>query len=157
MVNAGLPSALATIDGLYESILTYDAATGIWRRFVPGGPASQNNLSVMEPGKGYWIRIVGAGEVILYVVGQEMAHTDIPLYAGRNLVGYNPISPQFREDALASIAHRLIAISTYDSFAGVWLKYAPGMPYLPTILEQMSPGKGYVIDVDADCTWSISP
>ena len=157
ILNSDLLSALASIDGLYDSIWTYDAAAGIWRRYIPGGPASQNNLSTIEPGKGYWIRIAGAGEVILYVVGQEMTDTDIFLYAGRNMVGYNSISSQFREDALTSIADKLIAISTYDSVAGIWLKYTPGAPYLPTILEQLEPGKGYVIDVEADCTWSVSP
>jgi hypothetical protein len=41
----------------YTSIWTYDSAGGIWLRHVAGNPGSANNLSQLEPGRGYWIYV----------------------------------------------------------------------------------------------------
>jgi hypothetical protein len=57
--NASTPQpredALASIDGKYSSIWTYDSSTGEWLRYVVGGAEFLNTLTQLEPGRAYWI------------------------------------------------------------------------------------------------------
>lgn len=53
-----LPGALSAVDGFYDNVLTYP-----WKRYVPGKPI--NDLTEMEPGRGYWIHVTG--DVVLPV------------------------------------------------------------------------------------------
>ena len=52
--------ALASIDGLYSSVLGFDPDEGA-QSFYPDLPAPLNSLQEMEPGRGYWIRMDQAG------------------------------------------------------------------------------------------------
>jgi hypothetical protein len=45
-------SALASIEGKYVSIYAFDSANNSYRGYVPG---HQNDLTQLEPGRGYWI------------------------------------------------------------------------------------------------------
>ena len=41
----------------YISIWTYDSAGGIWLQYVAGNPGGTNNLTQLDPGRGYWIHV----------------------------------------------------------------------------------------------------
>ena len=47
--------ALATIDGDYVVIWTFDNETGTWRKYAPADPNAANTLTQLEPGKAYCI------------------------------------------------------------------------------------------------------
>lgn len=54
-----VPEALASIAGKYDVIYGYDPGTASdpWRRFSTAMPAALNQLTLLEPYKGYWIHV----------------------------------------------------------------------------------------------------
>lgn len=50
--------ALSSIDDCYDIIYTYDAhdMTDPWKKFDPNAPAYTNDLAMLNPGQGYWIK-----------------------------------------------------------------------------------------------------
>jgi hypothetical protein len=47
--------AMNSIDGNWNSVWSYEAGT--WKRYDLTGPDFLNDLTTMEPGKGYWINM----------------------------------------------------------------------------------------------------
>ena len=62
-----LPDALAGIAGKYDLVYTYDAADAAdpWQKFDPNAPAFVNDLTLMGPGKGYWVRATQAATLVV--------------------------------------------------------------------------------------------
>jgi hypothetical protein len=50
-----LEDCLASINGKYRSVWTYDPDTEEWLRCIPDGPLFLHNLEFLQPGSGYWI------------------------------------------------------------------------------------------------------
>ena len=48
-----LADALDSISGKYTKVFAY--INGEWKRYIVGAPSQFNNLTHMEPGRGYWI------------------------------------------------------------------------------------------------------
>jgi hypothetical protein len=44
-------------------VYSYDAATGKWSRYVPGGPGFLNSMTVMKKGAAYWFIAAGSAQV----------------------------------------------------------------------------------------------
>ena len=140
IANTDILLVLAPIEGLYRSVWAYDS--GSWSRYIPGSPL--NNLSAIEPGKGYWINMTD--ETVLEIPGAQIADTAVPLHQGWNLIGYNSSTKEYPEDVLPPIVYT--SIWTYDSTTGIWLKYAVGALSFLNNLIQLEPGKGYWIYVE---------
>ncbi|MFC1719099.1 hypothetical protein ACFL6S_35935 [Candidatus Poribacteria bacterium] len=60
-----LEEALSSIAGNYESVWTYDAVYGEWKRYVVDAQDPLNDLEIIEPGKGYWINMSQPGMLIM--------------------------------------------------------------------------------------------
>jgi len=56
LVSQPITDALFSIDGNYSIVWAYNASdsTDHWKKYDPGAPFG-NDLSMMEPGKGFWI------------------------------------------------------------------------------------------------------
>lgn len=54
-----IEDALASIDGKYTSVRTYDAfdPSDPWKNYLPGAPSFVSDLSDMMPEHGYWIEV----------------------------------------------------------------------------------------------------
>ena len=54
-----IADALASIEGNYTLVYAHDAAnqTDAWKMFDPAAPPWSNELTQMEPGRGYWILV----------------------------------------------------------------------------------------------------
>jgi hypothetical protein len=146
-------SVLASIDGLYSSVSTYDADMARWMQYNPDGPDFLNDLDTIEPGRGYFIHMLT--DATLTVTGEQIANTTIVLRPGQNLVGYNSSRPQLREDVQLPV--ECISIWTYDAASGIWLRHATSGPNTHNHLTELEPGKGYTIYVSDDTTWTVSP
>lgn len=145
---------LASIDGKYDAIWTFDAVTGQWSRYVVGGQPFLNNLNVVEAGVGYWIEMNQAGTLV--VQGTDPG-TIIPLRIGWNLVGCNSLVSKAIVVALASIVDKYESIWAYNAVLGTWLRYVPdGQPFLND-LESIDPTKGYWIEATENSDWDIGP
>ncbi len=144
LADTTLTTVLSSIDGLYDTVKYYDAADANdpWKTCRPG--AATNDLFNIDHTMGFWINMLNA--TILTVEGTEPASTNIPLYAGWNLVSYPSSYPDTVSNALwGTGADRVEA-------------FDPAEPYLikdvaPTYV--MQPGEGYWVHVPADTVWVV--
>lgn len=141
-----IEKVLAGISGKYESVWT--SQDGMWQVHDPDNPGF-STLQRMAPGVGYWIYLKEDAE--LAVQGSE-APKAVQLKAGWNLVGFNESRPLSVNQALASIKGRYLSVWTYSD--NVWQVYYPDNPGFSTLTE-LSPGQGYYIQVQEDCTWTL--
>lgn len=58
-----VPTALASIAGKYDVVLGFDPVAG-GQSYYPDLPPGLNSLKTMGPGRGYWIHMLGAGQLI---------------------------------------------------------------------------------------------
>jgi hypothetical protein len=52
--------ALASIEGKYEIVYAFDASDTAdpWKKYDPSAPSYTNDLTEMQPGLGYWIKVM---------------------------------------------------------------------------------------------------
>ncbi|MGQ9610193.1 MAG: RHS repeat-associated core domain-containing protein [bacterium] len=143
--NTSIASVLSSIEGKYTSVWAYGA--GGWERYIVGAPG--NNLSTMEPGRGYWIRMTQSAT--LTVTGEDAYNKAVQLRQGWNLVGYNSLVSRTREEALASIDGLYYSVWTYLN--GGWLRHITGAS--GNNLTDMNPWQGYWINATQDCVWEL--
>nr|QNO54847.1 hypothetical protein PAHOCELH_00008 [Methanosarcinales archaeon ANME-1 ERB7] len=145
-------SVLSPISGKYSIIWGYDASdtTDHWKKYDPSAPFG-NDLTTMEPGKGYWILMTSVDT--LPITGTVPMTTDIDLKTGWNLMGYNSLDSQPVADALSSISGNYNIVWTYDASdtSDHWKKYDPSAPF-GNDLTTMEPEKGYWILMNSDDT-----
>jgi sugar lactone lactonase YvrE len=146
--------ALATLDGCYELVYAYDAASQQWLRYAPDGPAFANTLKNIGPNDGLWIK-GKHNDCTLHMQGAYPQAVTIPLEPGWNLVGIN--APERSPgDMLASIDGHYDLV--YTTVGGIWLRYAPDGPAFANTLATMQPGHAYWIHVtdNAPITLTVS-
>jgi len=143
-------SVLSPISGNYSIIWTYNASDTAdhWKKYDPSTPFG-NDLTTMEPGKGYWIMMTS--DDTLPNSGTMPEPADIELWSGWNLIGYNSLNPQTITDALSSINGNYSIIWAYNASDSTdyWKKYDPNTPF-GNDLANMEPGKGYWIMMTTD-------
>lgn len=147
-----IPVILPIIN-LCRSIYTYDASTQKWLSYIPGH--LNNSLTSFDPKKSYWIDMSGGANLI--IKGTELENTDVSLHQGWNMAGYCSTRTQPVQNAMDSIAGKNFSIWTYDTLSEEWLKYSPNVPVFLNSLDQLVPGKGYVIEIDEESVWTVLP
>lgn len=143
---------LASIQGKYDAIWTYDATIQEWLRYAVDGSPLLNNLNMAEAGIGYWLKMNQA--VRLTVQGTPMS-TTVQLRTGWNLVGYNSQLPQAVERCISSIEGKYDSVWAYDPDQGKWFRYIPDAPAFLNSLKFMVPGRGYWIYAREECVWDV--
>lgn len=143
--NKSITSVLNSIEGKYLSVWAYGVAG--WERYIVGAPG--NNLSTMEAGRGYWIKMTQSAT--LTITGEDTYNKAVQLRQGWNLVGYNSLISRTREEALASIDGLYYSVWTYVN--GGWLRYIPGAS--GNNLTEMKPWEGYWINAVQNCVWEL--
>jgi PKD repeat protein len=138
-----------TVDGNWNSVWSY--GTGNWKRYDLPGPDFLNDLTTIEPGKGYWIDIK-FGDT-LSVSGSEPTDKSIPLSAGWNLVGYKSLNSTSTTEAMNSVDGNWNSVWSYET--GNWKRYDLNGPSFLNDLTTMEPGKGYWIDMKSSDTWTL--
>ena len=140
---------MSSVDGNWNSVWSYE--TGNWKRYDLTGPGFLNDLTTMEPGKGYWIDMKSADTLSLS--GNEPTVKSIPLVSGWNLVGYNSLSSKSTTEAMNSIDGNWNSVWSYE--AGNWKRYDLTGPGFLNDLTTMEPGKGYWINMKSSDTWTL--
>ena len=152
--DTAINAVLAPISGNYNIVWAYDASDiDHWKKYDPSAPFG-NDLTIMEPGKGYWILMTS--DVTLPISGTIPESTSINVMTGWNLIGYNSLNSLPVADALSSITGNYNIVWTYDASdtSDHWKKYDPGAPF-GNDLTTMEPGKGYWILMNSDDTIKI--
>jgi len=142
--DTSLTKVLSSIAGQYDAVKYYDATdiNDPWKTHRVG--VSTNDLVNVDHKMGIWINMLNPAN--LTVEGDEPTSTNIPLYAGWNLVSY------------PSLTHDVVANALWGTGADSVEVFDPAEPYLirevgPTYL--MQPGEGYWVHVPADTIWTV--
>ena len=151
-VNTSISSILASIEGRYSSVWAYDAVSSEWQYFIPNNPSYPNTLNSIEAGKGYFINM--NTEASLKISGNRLLNTDIPLYMGWNLIGYNCSSDQSLEEGLKSIDGKYTQICKYNNS---WESFSLNKPDFLNKLNILETEKAYWINVTEDCNLEFPP
>jgi beta-glucanase (GH16 family) len=141
-----IQDAFQSIKGRFDSVYTYDTDKTQYRAYTP--TSKENDLTLIEPGKGYWIEMK---ESATLTISGRSASTTSRLIPGWNLVGYSGQKSRSVESATASIKSKLLAVYLYVSSSNSYRGYEPGSG---GDLTTMDPGKGYWIYVTDDVEWS---
>ncbi len=136
----------------------FDNETNRWRRYrpsstscpIPPASPSPGDLCAVEAGKGYWLYLDAAAELIL--TGSAFA-SPVPLFAGWNLVGYHGEEGKTATKALESISGLWSSLWGWE--AGTWyLTHDAGMPVIPIEpLTTLNRGKAYWIKMKEAAEW----
>jgi hypothetical protein len=146
--NTSIASVLSSIAGSYSAVYAYDTSGKNYQRYIPG--ASDNNLTTMAAGRGYWIFMSEAKT--LRITGKKASPT-IDIDKEWNLVGYNSTTALPVEQALASLSGKVSVVYGFDSTTDTYKGYVPGSTGQLTTLE---PGKGYWIFATEEGVWNIN-
>ena len=148
--DTSIASVLSPISGNYNIIWAYNASDTAdhWKKYDPNAPFG-NDLTTMEPGKGYWIMMTS--DETLPITGTVPESIDIDLKAGWNLIGYNSLNPLPITDALTSINGNYSIVWSYSASDPTdhWKKYDPNAPF-GNDLANMEPGKSYWMMMNSD-------
>jgi hypothetical protein len=146
----------ASISESLALVYSWDAQTGEWKTYDPALPSPANTLTAVDERMALWIKMNGA--TTLSVPGQRPGTTQIPLYAGWNMVGFPASEPRDPAAAIASIAGQVSTILGYDpeSPENPWSRYQPAAPAFANDLGLLQPSWGYWILATQACMWEIA-
>ncbi|NOR60839.1 MAG: hypothetical protein GQ469_09470, partial [Methanosarcinales archaeon] len=143
--DTSITSVLSPINGNYSIVWEYNAndTADHWKKYDPGVPFG-NDLTNIEPDKGYWIMMTS--DDTLPISGTVPESTDIDLTTGWNLVGFNSLDSKPIAEALSSINGNYSIVWAYNAndTTDHWKKYDPGVPFGNDLIN-MEPGRGYWI------------
>ncbi|MCD4811277.1 hypothetical protein K8R14_01565 [bacterium] len=148
--DTSITSLMSSISSNYSIVWEYNASDTAdhWKKYDPGVPFG-NDLTNMEPGKGYWIMMTS--DDTLPISGTVPESTDIVLKTSWNLVGFNSLDNKPIAEALSSINGNYSIVWAYDASdtADHWKKYDPGVPF-GNDMTDMESRKGYWIMMTSD-------
>jgi YVTN family beta-propeller protein len=113
--NTSIDHVLSGVSTNVAIIWGRDNQGQSWLKYKPSG--SNNTLTALEPGKGYWVYMNNPDSLLL--TGTD-APPGVHLYQGWNLVGYNGVDGTPVQDALASIGYHLWSV-VWGWENGIWL------------------------------------
>jgi len=154
--DTGISSVLSGISGKYNSVFSYDANTKNWLSYKANKTLfdGSDSLAILEPGKGYWIEMIGPA-TITFQVPDSGSYNKV-LSQGWNFIGHPYLESRNIDSALSSLNNNYDIIYSYDNQAKKWLLYSPYSSELfNNTLNIMEPGKGYWIYLYESSSWQI--
>ncbi len=149
-------AVLSSIDTKFDLVYAWNAATGIWMKYVPGAGYG-NTLENLDESMGFWIRMTSGGT--LAVTGSPMSISNTALKTGWNLVGYPStatlaLPSAFSNHGVGSDFSLVYAYHASDT-ADLWKKYDPQAGFGNDLLD-LSPDYGYWVKVGGAHTWDVA-
>lgn len=137
---ADFAAALDVPDAL-RAVWGHDAATGKWSTWQADVPGFTGDLSAVEPGRGYWVKVSDACVLELDGVPWEGA---ISLRPGWNLVGFPGLSETSLENLFGPNLDAVQQVWEFDvTTGGVFKGYdTTALPRLSDV-NSLKPGCGY--------------
>ncbi len=134
----------------FDKIWVYDPlnSTNPWRSSTPGKVINDYDLaSSVDRATAFWIDFEQDG--LLRIVGNVAETTNIPLYAGWNLVGYPSINTDYTvADLKMDTGATAVEASNYSNPTYHLKKLNDS--------DTLTPGQGYWIYVPADTVWIVN-
>ncbi|MCL0087397.1 hypothetical protein M1O24_01385, partial [Dehalococcoidia bacterium] len=144
------PAIEVVLEGILDDVIRvwhFDAETGKWKSFSPGG--APDKLTEMVDGRGYWINMAAAAT--LTVIGTEMPAPpapppEYPVFEGWNHIGFSSITEMTVSEYLGDgIMEIFVRMWGFDAETG-WFRVIPGCPEH----QYLQPGRGYWLAVSED-------
>ena len=135
--DSAIEAVLASILDQVETVWHYDTAGPVpkWRSYGPGAPS---DLTTMEDGLGYWVKIKdgAGGDVVLAMSGQETPSASYEVVKGWNLIGFKSVSAMAPEEYFGELIGDIEAVMGFDGNALFEVLPSPARP-------RLMPGQGY--------------
>ncbi|MFH1916659.1 MAG: FG-GAP-like repeat-containing protein [Nanoarchaeota archaeon] len=141
-----------SIQGNYDRIYYYDAATSAWDVYNPRPTIfdSPNTLLTLSQGRAYWILVTT--DSTLHFSGYENPTITYTLKEGFNFIGPARTIPA--TDAFAPIKDNIYRVYSYDTELQKWDMYKPYATEIePSTILDLIPGQGYIIDTTYEISW----
>jgi hypothetical protein len=147
---------LDSLSGEFDLVYGYDGcdSSNPWKSYDPAAATFANDLTEIDETTGHWIR--STVESSLLITGTT-SNPAIPLCTGWNLVGYPSLHNLPVVEAMSSIAGCVVKVYAYaaSDLTDPWKKYDPNAPVYANDLLDMTPGQGYWIQANQNCTWDM--
>ena len=135
--DSAIEAVLASILDQVETVWHYDTTGPVpeWRSYGPGAPS---DLTTMEDGLGYWVKIKdgAGGDVVLAMSGQETPSAPYEVVKGWNLIGFKSVSAMAPEEYFGELIGDIEAVMGFDGNALFEVLPSPATP-------RLMPGQGY--------------
>jgi len=151
--DSAIARVLASIQGNYDLVSSYDACSDRWLSYDPDLPEGAT-LVVLDETRAFWIRMIEADTLV--VSGTRPATTNQDLCEGWNLVAYPTGGTREVTLALDSISSLYTAVYGYQTgTANPWQRHFVAAPSWANELTHLVPGYAYWLHVIESCTLSI--
>ncbi len=159
-VRTNIADVLVGLAGNYDLVYAWDGAGQHWLKYDANGPVYGNTLNTLDHSLGFWIHLTGTQAMSLAVCGSAPTSTNINLVTGWNLVGYpssvtRALPGALSDHGVGTDFSLVYAYHASDSGDPWKLFDRTGAPFAND-LNQMFPGWGYWINVNASSTWSVA-
>jgi hypothetical protein len=150
--STAIADVLSSVAGSYSMVMTYDTLGQSWNWYDPSSTLS--TLTSLNHLTAFWILLDHAAT--LEVSGTPPGATNQQLYTGWNLIAYPSGQARSVTDALTSISGLYTMVYSYEAGAAdPWRRYGPNVPAYFNSLAECTSGRGYWVEVDQDCTFSL--
>ena len=133
---------------ILNSIWGYDAAAQDWSTYPsPFAGTGASEITGLETGKGYWIKVASATQLVINDPGNSVQAAPMDLQLGWNLFGSVSSVPQAYQNVFNGVS--VTELAQFDSLAGQFNRVvipAIGTPS-PEDFTELLPGLGYWVFV----------
>lgn len=130
------------------------APDGLWLSYVPTAPPFLNSLLNIDEKMGFWLFL--QEEADLHIDGQTPESTIITVYGGRwNLLGYPSNTERPVAEVLSGIQYEVICTFDVPDEQDPWKCFDPTVPAFLNDLQNLGPGKGYLMLATANGSYSV--
>ncbi|MFH1916538.1 MAG: hypothetical protein ABIJ21_04695 [Nanoarchaeota archaeon] len=156
LIDNSIEEVFADVADNMMSVWTYDAFADQWYLYTPNGDPTDDDLTTLDPGTGYWVLM--ADDDLLVIGGSLMQPGQLPpskplkgdtwnligYWGAEGLTGY--YGPQHQGDHawchMLSLGDSIWDL-TFTSLWSYWEPYNPNMWIPYDQMDRMDPGAGY--------------
>ena len=148
--------ALASIDGSFTGVFTWNPATDSFDSFSPDAPAFINTLEELNLGDGLWINIDDPNGAT-WIQPPFTDARSVDLVAGLQLAVWTGPDGTPIQDALGGILGATVQLLVWDPLAGVFRSFNTNLPAALNTLAGLDFGTAFWIEVSEPVTWNQPP
>lgn len=148
-----IEDALATVEGAFDSVFTWNALNQFFYSFNPDAPAFINTLSELVLGDALWIQIADPNGAVWTQPDFDEARI-VPLSAGLNLAMWTGPDGTVLTNALGAIAGVTTQVLVWDASSRTFRSFNTALPAALNTLQTLNFGDAFWIEVNTPTIWS---
>ncbi len=148
-----IEDALATVEGAFDSVFTWNAFARLFNSFNPDAPAFINTLSELVLGDALWIQVADPAGAVWTQPDFDEARA-VVLSAGLNLAMWTGPDGTPVADALGAIAGATSQVLVWDTSTKTFRSFNRALPAALNTLKTLNFGDAFWIEMDNATVWS---